>query len=136
MARDVYEFDESDVSNNLAAIGKSILQSGKSKDALIKLLKVSQQDLLNNVADREPIPPPLFISEFVLQCVMNGTASKLCDFCLQQASNYLEHAEQGSDSHLHAAADLSKAFVQKQVIGHKDKVHFMTCHMSNPATER
>lgn len=40
MARDVFEFDDSDVSDNLAVIGKSILQSGKSKDALIKLLKV------------------------------------------------------------------------------------------------
>lgn len=49
----------------------------------------------------------------------------------------MERAEQGSDSHRHAAADLSRAFVQKHIIGHKDKVHTLCnlLHMMNIANE-
>lgn len=46
MARDAYDFDENDVCDRLAAIGKSVLQSGKAKDALIKSLKVQNLNYL------------------------------------------------------------------------------------------
>jgi hypothetical protein len=40
----------------------------------------------------------------------------------QQASTHLERADQSSECQRHAASDMSKALVQKHMIGSKDKV--------------
>lgn len=103
-----YDFSDDEQSNDLTDIGKKLSEVNKSKDSLIKLLKVKV-----NVRG-------LYFQDMLLN---------FPGLVLQRAGKALETTSQTDASAKSASKAVAKAVVSKSVLDHKDKASSVTLHI-------
>lgn len=104
-----YDFQDDEQCNDLGDIGQRLSQTSKSKDSLIKLLKVNR-------------------------CVSRHCFGKCCSLPLshalsisQQAGEVLEKTSQTDAGAKSASKAVAKAVVHKSILDHKDKASHISC---------